>query len=144
MNFRLIVEYHDTGIITEQYFPDMDTPDTIINYLDNALENGARLKYLLQQKTDTMDSNSWDYAGWYQLPECGGRNSAHSKSNKLNFVKRGKRGLLCIISTERNLRSFTLWKRKSVFLNPSSRNSSINYAMRQRWRKCSAFRVDIA
>lgn len=73
MNFSLIVEYHDTDIITEQYFPDMDTPDTIINYLDNALENGARLKYLLQQKTetsiDTMDSNSWDYAGWYQLPE---------------------------------------------------------------------------
>lgn len=71
MNFRLIVEYHDTGIITEQYFPDMDTPDTIINYLDNALENGARLKYLLQQKTetsiDTMDSNSWDYAGWEEF-----------------------------------------------------------------------------
>ena len=75
MNFRLIVEYHDTGIITEQYFPDTDIPDTIINYLDNALENGARLKYLLQQKTetdiDTIDSNSWDYAGWYKLPEWG-------------------------------------------------------------------------
>ena len=75
MDFRLIVEYHDTGIITEQYFPDTATPDTIINYLDNALENGARLKYLLQQKTetgiDTIDSNSWDNAGWYQLPEWG-------------------------------------------------------------------------
>ena len=73
MDFRLIVEYHDTGIITEQYFPDTDNPDTIINYLDNALENGARLKYLLQQKTETgidaIDSNYWDYAGWYQLPE---------------------------------------------------------------------------
>ena len=73
MNFRLIVEYHDTGIITEQYFPDTDNPDTIINYLDNALENGARLKYLLQQKTETgidiIDSNSYDYAGWYKLPE---------------------------------------------------------------------------
>ena len=54
----------------------MDTPDTIINYLDNALENGARLEYLLQQKTETgidaMDSNSWDYAGWYKLPEWHG------------------------------------------------------------------------
>ena len=64
MDFRLIVEYHDTGIITEQYFPDTDTPDTITNYLDNALEHGARLKYLLQQKTETsidiIDSNSWD------------------------------------------------------------------------------------
>lgn len=75
MNFRLIVEYHDTGIITEQYFPDTDTPDTIISYLDNALENGARLKYLLQQKTKTniktIDGNSWDYAGWSKLPEWG-------------------------------------------------------------------------
>ena len=73
MNFRLIVEYHDTGIITEQYFPDTDTPDTIINYLDNALENGARLKYLLQQKTetgiDTIDSNSDNYSSWFSLSE---------------------------------------------------------------------------
>ena len=75
MNFRLIVEYHDTGIITEQYFPDTDAPDTIINYLDNALENGARLEYLLQQKTKTgiktIDSNSYDNASWYKLPEWG-------------------------------------------------------------------------
>ena len=73
MDFRLIVEYHDTGIITEQYFPDMDTPDTIINYLDNALENGARLKYLLQQKTKTniktIDSNSDNYSSWFSLSE---------------------------------------------------------------------------
>ena len=64
MDFRLIVEYHDTGVIIEQYFPDTDTPDTIIYYLDNAINNGARLKYLLQQKTetsiDTIDSNSWN------------------------------------------------------------------------------------
>lgn len=73
MDFRLIVEYHDTGVITEQYFPDMDTPDTIINYLDNALESGARLKYILQQKTetsiDTMDTNGWDYTDWFNLSE---------------------------------------------------------------------------
>ena len=73
MDFRLIVVYHDTGIIREQYFSDMDTPETILNYLDHALDSGARLKYLLQQKTETgidnMDSNSWDYAGWYNLPE---------------------------------------------------------------------------
>lgn len=73
MDFRLIVKYHDTGVITEQYFPDMDTPDTIINYLDNALESGARLKYILQQKTetsiDTMDTNGWDYTDWFNLSE---------------------------------------------------------------------------
>ena len=71
MNFRLIVEYHDTGIITEQYFPDTDTPDTIIDYLDNALENGAKLKYLLQQKTetgiDTIETNSYDDTSCYKL-----------------------------------------------------------------------------
>lgn len=75
MDFRLIVEYHDTGLITEQYFPDTDTPDTIISYLDNALDSGARLKYILQQKTetsiDTIDSNSYDYAGWLKLSEWG-------------------------------------------------------------------------
>ena len=75
MDFRLIVEYHDTGIITEQYFPDTYTPYTIINYLDNALENGARLKYLLQQKTetgiDTIDSNSYDNTDCDKLPEWG-------------------------------------------------------------------------
>lgn len=76
MNFRLIVEYNDTGIITEQYFPDTDTPDTIINYLDNALENGARLKYLLQQKTKTniktIDGNSDNYSSWFSLLEWDG------------------------------------------------------------------------
>ena len=73
MNFRLIVEYYDTGVITEQYFPDTDTPDTIINYLDNALENGARLEYLLQQKTKTniktIDGNSDNYSSWFSLSE---------------------------------------------------------------------------
>ena len=76
MNFRLIVEYHNTGVIIEQYFPDTDTPDTIIYYLDNAIDNGAELKYLLQQKTETgidnMDSNSYDDTSCYKLPEWDG------------------------------------------------------------------------
>ena len=75
MDFRLIVRYYDTGVITEQYFPDTDTPDTIINYLDNALENGAKLNYILQQKTetgiDTIDSNSYDNTDCDKLPEWG-------------------------------------------------------------------------
>ena len=71
MNLRLIVEYHDTGIITEQYFPDMDTPDTIINYLDNALENGAKLNYILQQRVANdliLDRDSSNYTCWGVLP----------------------------------------------------------------------------
>ncbi len=71
MNFRLIVKYYDTGIITEQYFPDTDTPDTIINYLNNALENGAKLNYILQQKVADdliLDMDSSNYTGWGALP----------------------------------------------------------------------------
>ena len=76
MDFRLIVEYHNTGVIIEQYFPDTDTPDTIIYYLDNAINNGAKLKYLLQQKTetgiDTIDNNSYDNTDYDKLPEWHG------------------------------------------------------------------------
>ena len=71
MNFRLIVKYYDTGIVTEQYFPDTDTPDTIINYLNNALENGAKLNYILQQKVADdliLDMDSSNYTGWGALP----------------------------------------------------------------------------
>ena len=71
MNFRLIVRYYDTGVITEQYFPDTDTPDTIINYLDNALENGAKLNYILQQRVANdliLDRDSSNYTCWGTLP----------------------------------------------------------------------------
>ena len=71
MNFRLIVRYYDTGVITEQYFPDADTPDTIINYLDNALENGAKLNYILQQRVANdfiLDRDSSNYTCWGALP----------------------------------------------------------------------------
>lgn len=75
MNFRLIVEYHDTGITTKQYFSNTNTPNTIINYLDNALKSGAKLKYVLQQKTkmnlNIMDNNSYGYIGWETLLERG-------------------------------------------------------------------------
>ena len=73
MNYRLIVEYHDTGIITEQYFPDTDTPDTIINYLFIFFFFCSRLEYLLQQKTKTniktIDGNSDNYSSWFSLSE---------------------------------------------------------------------------
>lgn len=74
MNYRLIVEYQDTGIITEQYFPDADIPDTIIHYLDNVLENGAKLEYLLQQKTAIGIETINTTCCWCNLPkwrECG-------------------------------------------------------------------------
>lgn len=43
MNYRLIVHYEDTGVVTIQQFADLRTIYTIIGYLDNTVENGASL-----------------------------------------------------------------------------------------------------
>lgn len=51
MNYRLIVRYEDTGVVTIQQFADLDTIKTITNYLYNAIENGARLAYEIQQRS---------------------------------------------------------------------------------------------
>ena len=40
MNYRLIVHYENTGVVTIQQFADLNTIKTITNYLDNAAENG--------------------------------------------------------------------------------------------------------
>lgn len=51
MNYRLIVRYEDTGVVTIQQFADLRTISTITDYLDNATENGARLAYEIQQRS---------------------------------------------------------------------------------------------
>lgn len=48
MNYRLVIRYENTGAITIQQFADLDTIETITDYLDNAIENGARLAYEIQ------------------------------------------------------------------------------------------------
>lgn len=48
MNYRLIVRYENTGVITILQFADLRTVSTITDYLDNARENGARLTYEIQ------------------------------------------------------------------------------------------------
>lgn len=63
MNYRLIVHYEDTGIITIQQFADLDAIDTITNYLDNATENGARLAYEVQQRSYFRGIETIDYYG---------------------------------------------------------------------------------
>lgn len=45
MNYRLIVHYWITGVVTIQQFADLDTIETITNYLCNAIDSGARLAY---------------------------------------------------------------------------------------------------
>lgn len=63
MNYRLIVRYEDTGIVTIQRFADLDTIETITGYLDNAMENGARLAYEIQQRSYFRGIETIDYCG---------------------------------------------------------------------------------
>lgn len=51
MNYRLIVHYEDTGVVTIQQSADLRTIYTIIGYLDNTVENGAQLAYEIQQRS---------------------------------------------------------------------------------------------
>lgn len=63
MNYRLIVRYEDTGVVTIQQFADLDTIDTITGYLDNTTENGARLAYEVQQRNYFRGIETIDYYG---------------------------------------------------------------------------------
>lgn len=73
MTYRLIVRYNDTGVVTIQQFADLDTTETITGYLDNAIENGARLAYEIQQRSyfrgiETIgycgDVGQWENTSW--------------------------------------------------------------------------------
>ena len=73
MNYRLIVRYEDTGIVNIQQFADLDTINTITNYLLTATENGARLAYEVQRRSyfrgiETIDYygdvGQWENANW--------------------------------------------------------------------------------
>lgn len=63
MNYRLIVRYEDTGVVTIQQFADLRTIYTIIGYLDNTVENGARLTYEIQQRSYFRGIETIDHYG---------------------------------------------------------------------------------
>lgn len=63
MNYCLIVRYENTGVVTIQQFADLDTIKTITNYLYNAIENGARLAYEIQQRSYFRGIETIDYYG---------------------------------------------------------------------------------
>ena len=50
MNYRVVTRFCRTEEIREQYFPTYEDADTIADYLDRALENGAELGYVLQER----------------------------------------------------------------------------------------------
>lgn len=73
MNYRLIVRWGATEETTEQYFPSFGDADTVIYYLKRALENGARVSWILQKKQkneqvvalDSYDQvGDWEYISW--------------------------------------------------------------------------------
>lgn len=63
MNYRLIVRYEDTDVTTIQQFADLRTISTITRYLVNAIENGARLAYEIQQRSYFRGIETIDYCG---------------------------------------------------------------------------------
>ena len=50
MNYRVVVRFYQTEEIREQYFPTYADADTIADYLFLALENSAKLGYVLQER----------------------------------------------------------------------------------------------
>lgn len=72
MNYRLIVRYFNTGVVTDQKFPDLEDINTITDYLDNVIENGAKLGYEVQRKYDDgmitiLDWEGESLEGWSNL-----------------------------------------------------------------------------
>lgn len=63
MNYRLIVRYEDTGVVTIQQFADLNTIETITDYLNNAAENGARPTYEIQQRSYFRGIETIDHYG---------------------------------------------------------------------------------
>lgn len=72
MNFRLIVRYYVTKEVTDQYFATLGDADTVVTYLEKAIENGARLGFIVQEKVAsgdivTLDENGTDIGDWRTL-----------------------------------------------------------------------------
>ena len=63
MNYRLIVRYENTGVVTIQQFADLCAISTITSYLDNARENGSQLAYEIQQRSYFRGIEAIDYCG---------------------------------------------------------------------------------
>lgn len=72
MKFRLIVRYDVIEEVTEQYFATLGDADTIATYLDKAMENGALLGFVVQEKVAsgdivTIDERGTDIGEWRNI-----------------------------------------------------------------------------
>lgn len=73
MEYRVLTSWNVSGEVTEQYFLTYGDADTVIDYLKRALENGARVSWILQKKQkngqvvalDSYDQvGDWEHISW--------------------------------------------------------------------------------
>ena len=63
MNYRLIIRYGITEEVFMQLFEEAEFADNIIAHLDRALENGAKLGFELQHRSENGENEILDYGG---------------------------------------------------------------------------------
>lgn len=63
MNYRLITRWGFTEEVVMELFEKAEYADTIIRYLDYALENGAKLGFELQHRNENGENEILDYGG---------------------------------------------------------------------------------
>ena len=61
MNYRVVIRFSQTEEIREQYFPTYESADMIAVYLILALENGAKLGYVLQERINGKVITAQEY-----------------------------------------------------------------------------------
>lgn len=63
MNYRLITRWGFTEEVVRELFEKAEYADTIIWYLNYALENGAKLGFELQHRNENGENEILDYGG---------------------------------------------------------------------------------
>ena len=63
MNYRLIIIYEVTGEIFMQLFEEAEYADNIIAHLYRAIENGAKLGFELQHRSEDGENEILEYGG---------------------------------------------------------------------------------
>lgn len=69
MNYRVIVRFSITREVNEQYFATLGESVSLAQYFDCALENGASLGYVIQERKpngeiSTVDENGDNVGKW--------------------------------------------------------------------------------
>ena len=72
MNYRVIVRFSITREVNEQYFVTLDESESLARYFNCALENGASLGYVIQERKPdgeilTVDKNGDTVGKWSRL-----------------------------------------------------------------------------